>query len=109
MNELACWKRLILGILIIICLPFSIPVYVTLWIISIALTSFFGLLVGPVYFYSNFDILQTPCCCPLCPVYMAAGAILGLAHAVYVGGSIFGMGVRRVIDTFKVLWCFQGT
>jgi hypothetical protein len=80
----------------------------TLWAFAVALTSFFGLLAGPVYFYSNFERLQTPCCFTSCPVYMVAGAFLGFAIAIYLGGYIFGMGLQRVVYTFRILWCFEG-
>lgn len=102
-EEMARWKRISLAILIILCSPIVVTVYVVVWGASIAFVFICGYLAGPVYFITTFPILDNICCYLFWPVLMVMGAILAVIVAICLGIYFFGVGFKSMLFSVGTL------
>lgn len=96
-EEISHWKRIFLAVLIVLCSPILVTVYVVVWGISIAISFICGYLAGPVYLITTFPILDNMCCYLFWPLLMIIGAILAVILAICLGIYFFGVGIKSML------------
>jgi len=102
-EDFSRWKRLALGILIVLCSPILVTVYVVIWGISIVVSFVLGYIAGPVYLITTYPILDNVCCYLFWPLMMVIGAILAVIVAICLGIYFFGVGLKTMMQSMGTL------
>jgi len=97
------WQRLALAILILLCSPILVTVYVIVWGVTIIVSFIFGYIAGPVYLIITYPLLDNICCYLFWPLLMVIGAILAVIVAICLGIYFFGVGVKSMMQSVGTL------